>query len=248
MNRRIDSKLKRLFEEIQLTEDNFEIAVPFVPYIGPDYWTVRKKVLVVGKATDGWGWKDGLWNKDATLADIDVTQSECFEELANTASEFIEKEIIPIYSGSKGYYNSLFWNRIYHILGKLLADQSLHLYSRDPRIAKEVFRSFAWTNVFKVAHTRGNPKKKLREKQIECNTLKDEIEYLKPHAILFFTSRSYDKQLEGILPKIHIENEAIAEVSGLDSYGFEGIALRTHHPQYYKFDMHEVVGKLARNN
>ena len=248
MNPEINSELKKLFKEVQKTEDNSEIAAPFVPYVGPNYWVARKKVLVVGKATDGWGWKDDQWNKDATLENADITQPECFEELTKTASKFIEEKIIPFYSGSKGHYNSLFWNRIYRILGKLLVDQPLRSYSRYPEIAKDVFRAFAWTNVFKVTRKRGNPNKKLIDKQIEFNTLKDEIEVLLPDAILFLTSPSYDKHLKKILPGIHMGDEPIAKISGLDSYGYGGAALRTYHPQYYKFDIYEVVDKLLQSN
>ncbi len=245
MDHKINRKLKKLFKEIHQDEDdNSKIAVPFVPYIGCSYCKASKKVLVVGKATDGWGWKDSKEDEDATLEKVKVDQPEWFEELKKIAPKFIEEKIIRFYSGNKGY-SSLLWNRTYRILSKLLEDQPLCAYSRDPKIAGKAFRSFAWTNVFKVTHTRGNPKKKLRERQTECNTLKDEIEYLQPDAILFFTSPSYDKHLKEVLPGIHIEGVPIAKISGLDSYGFEGIALRTYHPQYYKFNMHDVVDKLT---
>jgi len=62
-----------------------------------------------------------------------------------------------------------------------------------------LFRSLAWTNVFKIAPKRGNPKVKLIKAQIELNTLKDEIAGLRPDVVLFFTAPGYDRHLSTVL-------------------------------------------------
>ena len=111
-------------------------------------------------------------------------------------------------------------------------------------LAKTVFRSFAWTNVFKIAPTRGNPPRKLRKLQVNDNTLRDEIEYLRPDVILFFTGPKYDSILEKMLPISCISSTAVAQIAGLEEAGFGGVALRTYHPQYSRFDMKEVVARI----
>jgi hypothetical protein len=250
MNDHINHIIKEQVEKAWRTENRSKIAVPFVPYVGPCYSKASKKVLIVGKATDGWGWKGEDWNKESTLDDVDICSSSWFEELATTAERFIEKKIIPFYSNNAGYncdnrgYNSLFWNRTYRILSNLLTGHPLKSYERRADLAKTAFRSFAWTNVFKIAPKRGNPPKKLRETQFDYNTLRHEIEHLKPDVVLFFTAPGYDGILKKVLPTISIDSKKIARVAGLGKEDFGGIALRTYHPQYWKFDMQEVVTRI----
>lgn len=243
MNSQINDKLKKLIKDVADGElHRSEIAVPFVPYVGPRYQKAATKVLVVGKATYGWKMKDAANNKNDTLEAVDFCRPDWFEKIEHLAGEFIEEQIIPFYSGCEKKYNSLFWNRIYHIVGSLLMEHCLEENGRCPIVAETAFRSFAWTNVFKIASKRGNPKKSLIEKQIELNTLGDEIQYLKPHVILFFTGRGYDRNIKQILPESHVSEGSIARVSGLQKPdGFQGIALRTYHPQYRKFRWHEVL-------
>lgn len=243
MNSHINYAIKEQIETVWRTENRSEIALPFVPYVGPCYARASKKVLIVGKATDGWGWKGEVWNKESTLDDVDIHRPGWFEELATTAERFIEKKIIPFYSNNSGY-SSLFWNRTYRIVSNLLIDHPLEEYERRPDLAETAFRSFAWTNVFKIAPTRGNPPRELREIQFDDNTLRHEIGYLKPDIILFLTARGYDKILEKVLPINRIGSETVARVVGLEKEGFGGIALRTYHPQYWRFHMQEVVTRI----
>lgn len=65
-------KLRRTIERIS-TEGwtRSEIAVPFIPYVGPAYPHAQTKILFVGRATDGWGWReDGKWDRSATLEGV----------------------------------------------------------------------------------------------------------------------------------------------------------------------------------
>ena len=139
MNSHINNTIKDQIEKVRRTENCSKIAVPFVPYEGLSYARASKKVLIVGKATDGWGWKDGNWNKKSTLKDVKVHWPGWFEDLATTAESFIEKKIIPFYSGNSGY-NSLFWNRTYRIVSNLLMDQPLEDYERCPDLANPMCR------------------------------------------------------------------------------------------------------------
>ena len=73
-------------------------------------------------------------------------------------------------------------------------------YDRTTKASEMLFRSFAWTHVFRIYPKRGNPKVKLIKAQIELNTLKDEIASLRPDVVLFFhRSRLRQASLESIV-------------------------------------------------
>ena len=62
--------------------------MPFVPYVRKHFNDAHAemKVLIVGKATDGWGWSAEGWDKTATLRDVNVTNPSWFEDLARLNS------------------------------------------------------------------------------------------------------------------------------------------------------------------
>lgn len=242
-----EEKLHALVEEklrpqIEYARNNLEpekIAVPFVPYVGDSYSQAKHKILVVGKATYRWKCKDESGNKNESLAEISLEDPEWWHSLEEAPKNFIEEYVLPFYAGREGY-NSLFWNRIYRILGTLLSDKDISKYDRDESTSQTVFCSFAWTNVFKLAGLKGNPDKKLRELQVESNSLPDEISYLEPDVILFFTGPSYDEHLRRIFPDISpAEPDSLKRAQGVSEQA--RVILRTYHPQCYKFRIEEVT-------
>lgn len=243
----VEQKLRAQIEEARKNLDSENIAVPFVPYVGDNYAQAKHKILVVGKATYGWKCKDVSGNNNESLAEISLEDPEWWHRLEEAPKNFIEEHVLPFYAGKEGYhYHSLFWNRIYRILGALLSDKDISKYERDESVSQTVFRSFAWTNVFKLAGLKGNPRKKLREPQIESNSLPDEISYLDPDVILFFTGPSYDKHLCRIFPDISLaEPNSLKQVPSVREQA--KVTLRTYHLQSGKFCFKEVTDVIREN-
>jgi hypothetical protein len=61
----LKTKLREQIDHVRRTHSPDEIAVPFVPYAGKHFNDAHTemKVLIVGKATDGWGWSAGAGTK-----------------------------------------------------------------------------------------------------------------------------------------------------------------------------------------
>lgn len=255
-------KLRGQIERLQ--EANFNlarVAVPFIPYVGNSYNDaknragVRTRILIVGKATDGWGWKEDVWNKEADLRDVSLHDHDWYQKLRRVPKEFVERKVVPYYSGGKGY-SSLFWNRVYRIAADLLHDLRVSEVEikdlRKPELCRGCFDSIAWTNVFKIGGKRGNPAAKLRKPQIELNTLSEEIRIVEPDVVLFFTAPGYDRFLCKVLPNMRIDDveSGIARISGLAGLANGGVAIRTYHPQASRpvpFDPHPIVEYVRAN-
>jgi hypothetical protein len=226
-----------LIERIKGKEEIADkFTIPFVPYVGPCYSHAKPNILIIGKATYGWG-KGDEGQGSGTLNDVlDMDDQVLWKHLVELPKEFIEREIIPFYGGENGHYNGPFWRRIYQLSGKLLMDHPVADYQRERRRSEECFRSMAWSNVFKVGALKsegGNPNKDLISIQKEENTLKEEINVLQPDVAIFSTGPSYDPHLEAILPKTKMrkvcpDHLGIKEIEGLGCPAF-----RTYHFQYY---------------
>jgi hypothetical protein len=245
----------RYFSLIEGLKGKEEIAnkctIPFVPYVGANYCDAKPKILIIGKATYGWG-KGEEGQGSGTLYDVlDMDEHARWEHLVELPKEFIEGEIIPYYGGEKRGPVRSFWRRIYQLSGKLLVDHPVADYKRDRRRSEEVFRSIAWSNVFKVGALKsegGNPNKALRdiqkeENKKEGNAFEEEITALQPDVAIFSTSRAYDEHIEDLLPNTSMEDVGpehehlkIKEIEGLDT-----LAFRTYHFQYYSNEEFEQV-------
>ena len=250
------SLIDRLVEE----EVSDECTVPFVPYVGANYCYAKPKILIIGKATYGWGKGDGDQQGSGTLNDVlDRDDHDRWKYLIELPKEFIEGEIIPYYGGAPGrYYNGPFWRRIYQLAGKCLLNRPIS-NEQDRQVSETCFKSIAWSNVFKVGALKsegGNPKKKLRDIQKEenkkdGNAFEEEITALQPDVAIFSTGPSYDKYIEDLLdrsvkdvdPKhlkkgVDPDHLKIKEIEGLDI-----LAFRTYHFQasYYSNDRFEQV-------
>ncbi len=93
----LEPKLRKTIERISAHSD---IAVPFTPYVGPAYPRAQTKILFLGKATDGWGWReDGKWDRSATLEGVNLADPHWYKGLAEIPSQFIDCLLIPTYGG-----------------------------------------------------------------------------------------------------------------------------------------------------
>jgi hypothetical protein len=200
-------------------------------------------MLFIGKATYGWG-KGDEGQGSSTLNDV-LGRDDLWEHLAYLPQEFIEGTIIPHYGAQRTERLRAFWRRIYQLSGKLLMDHPVADYKRERRRSEEVFRSIAWSNVFKVGALKsegGNPKKKLidiqkEENKNDWNAFEEEITALQPDVAIFSTGPpdGYDKHIKDLLPNTSMEDVGpehehlkIKEIKGLGT-----LAFRTYHFQYY---------------
>jgi hypothetical protein len=238
-----------LIERLVEKEIADKCTIPFVPYVGASYCDAKPKILIIGKATYGWGKGDEGQGSGALDDVLGMDDHDRWKYLVELPEEFIEGEIMPYYGGEgTGPYRA-FWRRIYQLSGKLLMDHPVADYKRDRRRSEEVFRSIAWSNVFKVGALKsegGNPTKKLRniqkeENKKEGNAFEEEITALRPDVAIFSTSRAYDEHIEDLLPHTSMEDVGpehlkIKEIAGLDT-----LAFRTYHFQYYSNEKFEQV-------
>ena len=119
-------------------------------------------------------------------------------------------------------------------------------YARDAETAHACFHRITWTNVFRVGGFAGNPDSRMIQLLLnEFNTLRDEINILKPQVTLFSTGRSYDDllcQALGITSVNFDQRGPFSIVSGLgDSVK---VALRTQHFQRLTNLQVEEISKL----
>ena len=204
---------------------------PFMPYIGSKYSTSNKKILIVGKATKGWGGDGGAGKLSEVIKKPDFLK--CLSELTDN---FIKKRVTPYYAGSndKNNYQSSFWRRIYRLTSALLNGESeLPEYKLDPVKSTECFESIAWTNIFKISAIEGNPPKELINiiKNLCIEALYKEIEVLQPNIILFSTGKSYDCYLKEFLNISDSDIDSNKEITSIKIKDFDGVAFRTTHFQ-----------------
>jgi hypothetical protein len=253
----LEPKLRETIERIS-TEgwDCTKLAMPFTPYVGRPYPRAQTKILFVGRATDGWGWReDGKWDRSATLEGVNLADPHWYKGhkglkvLSEIPSQFIDCLIIPTYGGlppcrGNKKLAAPFWRSIYRIGSDLVLEQPIsQVPVRSPRLSEGTFTSIAWTNVFKVSYRRGSPemggdpngkpnhRDPLIVLQEDFITLQEEIEILRPKVVLFFSGPDYDPHLEKALPGISLSgSRGLRKVHGLDGLCKEGVALRTYHP------------------
>jgi hypothetical protein len=233
------SLIDRLVEE----EIADECTVPFVPYVGANYGDAKPKILIIGKATYGWGRGDEGQGSGALNDVLGMDDHDLWEHLVELPREFIEGEIIPFYGGEAGHYHGPFWRRIYQLSGKLLVDHPVADYKRERGRSEECFQSIAWSNVFKVGALKsegGNPKKKLRdiqkvENRKEGNAFEEEIAALQPDVAIFSTGppHDYDKHIKDLLPNKSMEDIGPEHLKIKEIVGLGCPAFRTYHFQYY---------------
>ena len=258
----LEPKLREQIERLEgIDFDSTQAAVPFIPYVGNSYAGAKNyagigtRILIVGKATDGWGWREDVWSKEANLGEVDLHDPNWYDKLSKVPHQFIQREVVPYYGGGRGY-SSPFWNRTYRIVADLLHDLRVsEVTTQDLRkqdLCQNCFDSIAWTNVFKIGGKRGNPAAKLRKPQIAFNILREEIKVLEPDVVLFFTAPGYDPFLQQILPNTQIDDvePGIARINRLEGLACGGVAIRTYHPQAsrpFRFNLQRIVEYIRAN-
>jgi hypothetical protein len=223
------SLIKRLRNEV----DPEKCTIPFVPYVGASYCDAKHKILIVGKATYGWGKGDEGQGGGTLNAVKDMDDHVLLDHLSKLSEEFIEGQIIPFYGGKKRLYHSNFWNRIFRLTGRCL--YGYEKYKRELLRSEKCFRSLAWSNVFKVGALKsegGNPNKDLISIQKDVNTLEEEIRVLQPNVVIFSTGPNYDEHIKAFLKKpMKVPKDLDPELGVKEIKDLGCLAFRTYHFQ-----------------
>lgn len=175
----------------KIDEDGYSLKTcwPFMPYIGEQYETALIKVMVIGKATYGWG-REKVTDNLTTLPKKNIA-----EELEALTKDFIIKKVASFYSGGSGYSSS-FWQRTYTLVSALLERDDELRYERKKEKSPKCFNSICWNNVFKFGSLNGNPSEKLINLLInEDMSLVKDINTLNPDLVIFSTG-TYDEYLK----------------------------------------------------
>ena len=167
---RLEKHYKELCEKFK------EGYVKFFPQVGEHYFNGNhKKIMVVGKACNGWVevGNEALFKADGTGI---VNRPD--------QMEWVKKA----WSRKKGKYStshSAFWTFSRKVVSTLLA----HDLKLDNDL--DYFDYIAWSNLYKVSPCQGgNPDQEDCDKQVGICTdiFKAELEILKPDFVFFFTS------------------------------------------------------------
>lgn len=202
----VQKEYEKLFEVYQKLSESQRSSV-FTCMVGEKYFKRDMRFMLVGRAANGW--------ED----EYDTSSSETF---ANSAMRYFENrnrwEWIKknnngkLYAGKddNGRYfaHSRFWSYTKDIYAGLLNGEE-----DDARVWME---NIAWSNLYKISPSGGNPSLKSIKLQYDegcCPDILDkEIEHLRPTHILFETD--YDWLFEGIKSKLKKTNGTYIRARG----------------------------------
>lgn len=146
-----------------------ESAGHFTGMRGNEYESQEVKLLVVGRATNGWG-------------QLDITNRDNFAKAAykKISQEHIGKNMLQ-------HMHTKFWKNVRSIWEYLSGNQ---IAQKDDMVANYI----AWSNLYKIAPNIGkskNPNKSQQLTQIEAakKILQAEIAFFNPTHILFITEK-----------------------------------------------------------
>ena len=162
-------KLKTLYRELysSLPDSYVDPIYPFCVQVGDMWEQSSPRCLFVGKSTNGW-----------------VTDSRNVDDLFDPthddriANRHDQMEWVHDLEGNEKYNTktSAFWRLVKKVSSNYFGSQW--------------YRHIAWSNVYKLSHQKGNPKKWLRDLQRDLcvEILNHEIELLNPDFVVFLTS------------------------------------------------------------
>lgn len=174
---------EKLIREIKESHNNEEKIAGLAPLVGSNYTSSRSKLLVCGRAVNGWK------SLDLSRSDADIYEMMCNihpeDRVHGCELNWIKRSRLNWDNNIKNGYNyrkSSFWNGTRDVLKALEGGSEM---------AKKNWPSLlAWSNIYKISPAKtGNPNNELRRIQIpQCKViLQKEIELLQPKNILFIT-------------------------------------------------------------
>ncbi len=165
-------KLKPLYQKLlQETACWEKDLCTFFPQAGKNYPQASNRILVVGKAVNG-------WCKSSVDSNIETLFSP--EGIVNRPDEmaWIARLWQSTQSNEYNTKKSAFW--------RVIKELSTHVCKKE-----DWWNWIAWDNLYKRAPSEGgNPSAALRKKQLSVckEILEEEIKLLNPNTIIFFTS------------------------------------------------------------
>jgi len=192
-----EDKLQQLFQKLKKSTLSLkEFSWPMIPYVGYNYEESDPKLLFVGKVAYGWG------DKNSNLKSV-VDGKVKITSVMHEAYDFIINKIMPYYSGNYSrkdvYSSSRLMQRIYVISCAAFDCTKSAEYLINERFSEMVFKSIAWTNLFKICLVDGNePSHAMKSFLLaNFNYLDQEIKLLQPDFVIFSTGTTleYDNYL-----------------------------------------------------
>lgn len=181
----LKNRLRGLYGEMLRAFSLEQKLYPFAIQWGPLYFQQTPKILVVGKATNGWV---------TDSRDLGVLFDERGKDrIFNRESQMVW---VKEEQGGKGYNTnrSAFWRVVRRVSSDILSEE-------------DWYNRIAWTNLYKVSFQKGNPNKALMSGQFwYCvEILKTELEFFQPDIVLFFTSDWEKPFLDTLFKKEELE-------------------------------------------
>ncbi|GAB6091223.1 hypothetical protein [Spirochaeta dissipatitropha] len=209
------NELKRLYDKLMTDIADYSGDIcPFFIQVGKKYFDAPKRLLFIGKATNGWVTKERNSTKFFDLKNPD-----------RIVNRHDQMEWVYHLEGVNENYNtkkSAFW--------RLIKNVSLdHLGKED------WYNYISWSNLYKIAPWEGgNPGSYLQQLQRETciSILNEEIKELKPSAVIYLTSGWESFYLDSIgLRKSKNKVKSWSGYSSTYQIFNEILFIQSHHPQ-----------------
>lgn len=186
----INEELLKLYEnyfhELKVRSKDFtgNPSNPLLMHVFPEYENSTKKLLIVGKETNGWA--GNIKNNAQSNSLIDY-----YKELNSILEYYKEFELGHGYYGKKKVkhtLNSPFWN----------FSRSIYRHLNYQDNAKP--KGFLWTNISKMDSGKRNKVLSLENRNYyDFALLKEEIKIVNPDVVIFLTGNEYDIQISDYL-------------------------------------------------
>lgn len=160
--------LRKMYADLLNKVDENIVTYPFFLQVGREYYNANKKILFVGKSVNGW-----ITNSK----DVDKLFGD--DEKYQIVNRKDQLKWVNDLASSKDYNTnkSSFWRLIRGVSIEVLNSSNWYDY-------------IAWSNLYKLSPSKGNPNNALQRLQREdCVTiLNEEIKLLNPDLVVFLTS------------------------------------------------------------
>lgn len=183
-------------------------------YKGSEYNNSYSKLMVVGRAMNG-------WEKDFSESSLDEVISTLFEEKFDF-DDVINPNLQEKYTDcTYNYIRSKFWKLIKFLLEEY-NDANSNWY--DKTVNKNWNEKIVWSNLYKVSPWKsGNPPWKIMIQNIDeyINILKKEIAMFNPERILFITDINYlepDVKKSTFIETFNIKKCENGDIVGIGEY------------------------------
>jgi len=229
----LKNSIIEIYREMLTTISSKDKLFPFAIQWGIDYPKQKNEgILFVGKSTNGWV---------TSSKNIDVLFGETNKKIF---ARHDQMSWVTDLEGDNEIYNtkkSAFWRVIKGI-------------SKDIYKVNNWYDKVAWSNLYKVGYSEGNPNENLKREQLQfCKKiLEQEIEILSPKFVIFLTSGWENPFIEFLAKgqKIKIDKK-VAWDKKYKSESFKlgnTIYIKSYHPQGKKEIEHrKAITKIVKS-